>query len=160
MNADPYAAFRDELVAAGLLLPTGVPGLYGRSATYQHIVDGLCRAISRLGAVEHCYEQVTFPPLLNRRVFDRTNYLKSFPDLMGSVHVFRGDERQHAELLSRVEAGENWSELLEPAEVVVCSATCHPVYPLCSGVLPEEGRRFEIHGYCFRHEPSVDPARM
>jgi seryl-tRNA synthetase len=54
-----------------------------------------------------------------------------------------------------------WAELLEPSEVVLCSATCHPIYALCEGkTLPADGQRFEIHGYCFRHEPSPDPARM
>ncbi len=28
------------------------------------------------------------------------------------------------------------------------------------GVLPEGGRRVEVYGYCFRHEPSPDPFRM
>jgi seryl-tRNA synthetase len=31
---------------------------------------------------------------------------------------------------------------------------------LCSGRLPAGGRRFEVFGHCFRHEPSLDPARM
>ena len=37
--------------------------------------------------------------------------------------------------------------MLEPAEVVLCSAACHPVYPLCTdGRLPAGGRRFEVYG--------------
>jgi seryl-tRNA synthetase len=43
---------------------------------------------------------------------------------------------------------------------MLCSASCHPIYPLCSGTVPEDGRRFEVDGWCFRHEPSLDPARM
>ena len=157
---DPYVEFRDELFAAGLLIPTSVPGLYGRSATYQRVADALCSAVTELGREQHHYDMVSFPPVLDRHVFDRTDYVKSFPDLMGSVHVFRGDDRKHAELLRRVEGDGHWSELLDPAEIVLCSATCHPIYELCRGRLPRGGRRFEIHGYCFRHEPSDDPARM
>jgi len=26
--------------------------------------------------------------------------------------------------------------------------------------MPDGGKRFEVHGWCFRHEPSLDPARM
>ncbi len=152
-------AFRESLFGAGLLFPTGVDGLYGRSATYQSIADALCRQATEVGKPQ-TFDAVHFPPILARPVFDQTDYLRSFPDLMGSVHVFRGDDRAHAQLLRRYEAGEDWHALLEPAEVVLCSATCHAVYPLCTGRLPEAGRRFEIHGYCFRHEPSVDPARM
>jgi seryl-tRNA synthetase len=160
MSDDAYVAFRDDLIDAGLLLPTGVEGLYGRSATYQQVVDAFCRIIPQVGG-DRYFEPVHFPPVLARSVFDRTDYLQSFPDLMGSVHVFHGDDRKHAALLREVESDGDWAGLLDPADVVLCSATCHPVYPLCSGrPLPAEGRRFEIHGYCFRHEPSTDPARM
>jgi seryl-tRNA synthetase len=148
----------DELLDAGLLLPTGVEGLYGRSGEYQAVADGLCAMVTRLG--DKRFTPVHFPPILARTVFDRTDYLKSFPDLMGSVHIFRGDDRKHAKLLRAVEEGDDWPSLLEPAEVVLASATCHPVYPLCTGTLPTGGRSFEIHGFCFRHEPSKDPARM
>ncbi len=44
--------------------------------------------------------------------------------------------------------------------MVLCPAACHPLYPTQSGVLPDGGRRFEVYGYCFRHEPSTDPFRM
>jgi len=50
--------------------------------------------------------------------------------------------------------------VLTPTEVVMVSAACHPIYPLCSGRLGPEGRRFEVFGQVFRHEPSLDPARM
>jgi len=159
MTDDPYGAFRDELIGAGLLLSTGVEGLYGRSATYQSVVDAFCRVIPSVGG-DAAFEAVHFPPILARSVFDNTDYLRSFPDLMGSVHVFKGDDRRHAALLREVERDGDWASLLDPADVVLCSATCHPVYPLCTGRLPAEGKRFEIHGYCFRHEPSADPARM
>ncbi len=160
MNVDPYVAFRADLLSAGLLLPTGVDGLYGRSAQYQEIVDAFCSLIPGVAGDAH-FEPVHFPPVIARSVFERTDYVKSFPDLMGSVHVFRGDDRKHAALLREMERDGAWSELLEPSEVALCSATCHPVYALCEGkTLPSEGMRFEIHGYCFRHEPSPDPARM
>jgi seryl-tRNA synthetase len=157
---DAYVAFRDELIDAGLLLPTGVEGLYGRAATYQAVVDAFCRLIPGVGG-DAWFEPVHFPPVLARSVFDRTDYVRSFPDLMGSVHIFRGDDRKHAALLRAVEEDGDWAGLLDPADVVLCSATCHPVYQLCKGErLSAQGRRFEIHGYCFRHEPSTDPARM
>jgi seryl-tRNA synthetase len=34
------------------------------------------------------------------------------------------------------------------------------VYPTVSGTLPPGGRLFDVMSYCFRHEPSLDPARM
>jgi seryl-tRNA synthetase len=153
-----YLEFRDQLVTAGLLIPTAVAGLYGKSALYQQVVEGVHASVTRLAGGR--FQAVFFPPILARSTFDHTGYLGSFPDLMGSVHVFKGNDKDHAELIHRYDDGGNWMEILEPAEVVLCSAACHAVYPLCTGRLPDGGRRFEIHGYCFRHEPSLDPARM
>lgn len=153
------SAFRKELVDAGILVDTGAAGVYGYSSTYQQIVAGLDRLVTSLG--DKRYEQAQFPPVLARRTFDRTGYLDSFPDLMGAVAVFRGGPREHREL-SRRYAGDDatWTDLLEPAEVVLSSAACHPIYPLCTGRLPDGGRRFEVVSWCFRHEPGPDPARM
>lgn len=158
MATDPYNEFRDLLLARGLLWATGAEGVYGYSATYQGIVAAIDRSITKLGC--GAYEAVQFPPILARPTFDRTGYLQSFPDLMGSVHVFRGGDREHRELCERYQDGTSWPELLEPAGVVLSSAACHSLYPLCTGRLPEEGRRYEIQNWCFRHEPSTDPSRM
>jgi seryl-tRNA synthetase len=157
--ADGADGFRARLFEAGLLIDTGVDGLYGRSGEYESIYSGVDALFHRT-MVHDTAVPVSFPPVMARWVFDRTDYLHSFPDLMGSVHTFRGSDRQHAELIRRAEAGEDWSDLLVPADVVVCSATCHPLYPLCTGRLPEDGRRFEVDGYCFRCEPSIDPTRQ
>ena len=102
-----------------------------------------------------------FPPVIPRWLLERTDYLKSFPDLTGSVHTFRGDDKMHARLLALVDAGEDWVEVLEPAEVVLRPAACHPVYPLCTdGPCRPRAGASRCTGWCFRHEPSPDPARM
>jgi seryl-tRNA synthetase len=157
---DSFGSFRRALLDSGLVLDGGVEGLYGRSLAYERIVAGIVGLTSRTGADDGAVA-LHFPPVIPRWLLERTDYLKSFPDLTGSVHTFRGDDKLHARLLALVEAGDDWVEVLEPADVVLRPAACHPVYPLCSdGPLPEEGRRFEVHGWCFRHEPSPDPARM
>jgi len=158
-ESEAYEAFRAQLIGAGLLVGTGVDGLYGKSARYESVVGALDGLITKT-MVDQPAEELAFPPVMARWVFDKTDYLKSFPDLMGSIHTFRGTDRQHAELISRATSGGDWPACLVPAEVVLCSATCHPVYPLCTGTLPEGGRRFEVNGYCFRCEPSIDPVRM
>ena len=76
------------------------------------------------------------------------------------MDVFHGGDAEHAELLRVAEEGGDWSRLLEPSEVAMSSAACHTLYPEFSGTLPEGGRRVELQGYCFRHEPSPDPVRM
>ncbi len=155
----PWSAFRRQLLDAGLLVPTGVDGLYGRSGIYEAIAEAMDRLVLRVGADQGA-TSVRFPPVMPWATFEKNGYLESFPDQMGSVHTFRGDERDHAELLRRTEAHEDRGTMLETTDMVLCPAVCHPLYPTMGGTLPEGGRRVEVYGYCFRHEPSTDPFRM
>jgi len=152
-------SFRESLVRAGIVIETGVDGLYGRSGLYEDIVTAIQGLVTRSGTDQES-TAVHFPPVMPRKVFERTDYLRSFPDLTGSVHTFRGDDRRHIELLALLDAGEDWSSALVPSELVLRPAACHPLYATCAGRMPGGGRRFEVHGWCFRHEPSLDPARM
>jgi seryl-tRNA synthetase len=151
--------FRDKLFAAGVLIPTGIDGVYGRSGAFEDIVTALGSMVTRLSA-DREWTRVRFPPLLARAAFERTDYLRSFPNLIGSVHTFLGDDRMHAQLLALVESGTDWSPALDPAEVVLSSAACHSLYPTLTGTLPASVVRYDLSGFCFRHEPSIDPARM
>jgi seryl-tRNA synthetase len=151
--------FRSELLASGLLVDTGVDGLYGRSGTFEKVVRGVDDLVTSAGTDQRA-SVLHFPAVIARHVLERSGYLRSFPDLLGSVSVFEGGDDLHAELLERLARGGNWAGLLTPSDVALCSAACHPLYPLCSGRLPAGGRRFEVFGHCFRHEPSLDPARM
>ncbi len=157
--SDAYTTFRDELVAHGLLVATGVPGLFGRGAAFERVIERFDDCVTRAGAADHP-EIVRFPPLLNRREFERSEYLKSFPNLCGSVHSFAGGDADHRALLHAVERGADWTGGLVPTEVVLTPAACYPVYPAAAGTLPAQGRLFDVFSYCFRHEPSADPARM
>lgn len=159
MSPDPYERFRAELFEAGLLVDTGVAGLYLRSGTFESIVRGIDQLVSEAGA-DYRAPALHFPLVMARSTFERSDYMRSFPDLMGSIHVFEGGDVEHAQLLQRIEDGLDWADLLAATDVVLCSAACHPLYATCSGKLPEGGMRYEIFGNCFRHEPSVDPARM
>src|SRR5579862_4292672 len=89
---------RDRLIAAHLLYPTGIDGLYGRSATFERIVEGLAALVHRWG-VRRGATEIHLPPVLDRRTFEASGYMRSFPDLAGSVHVFRGGDAEHAELI-------------------------------------------------------------
>jgi len=150
---------RDQLLDSGLLWATGVDGLYGRSAEYQWVVDRVDALVERWGR-DLGATAIHLPPVLARRTFDATGYLQSFPDMAGSVHVFRGGDREHAELVRRVEADDDWAELLTPAEVVLAPACCHGLYPMLRGALVAGGAHYDVRSFCFRHEPSPDPTRM
>lgn len=154
-----YQTYLDELFDAGLLIPSGVPGLYGRSGVFEGVIEAFERYVTRMGA--HLKPEVMrFPPLLNRRDYLRTDHIETFPDLMGSVHSFTGKDRDHIALLQKKEKGEDWTRDLAPTDVMMTPAACYPLYPTATGTLPEGGRTVDLISFVFRHEPSVDPARM
>ncbi len=151
--------FRDALLRHGLLIATGVPGVYGRSGEFEDTVERVDAFVAASGAND-APEVMRFPPIVNRAHFERSGYLKSFPHLAGSVHSFTGDEGAHRELLQAVEEGRDWSAALPHADVVLTPAACYPVYPILAGILPAGGRLVDVMSYCFRHEPSDDAGRM
>jgi seryl-tRNA synthetase len=156
---DEYTKFRDELIDAGHLVPSGVDGIFGKGADFEAIIEGVNRCAYDAGRDMDAVS-LSFPPLLPRTTLERTDYLRAFPNLIGRVHAFTGGDREHRELLALLESGEEWATQLEPTDLALCTATCHPIYPTATGQLPEGGRRYTLFGWNFRHEPSVDPARM
>jgi len=157
--SDLYTDFRARLISDGVLVPMGVDGLYGKGRSFVEVFDGLDRFLTNAGT-DQAAELYRFPPLIPRSSLVRTDYLRSFPDLIGSVHSFCGDDAAHAELLRTVEQGGDWAAALSSTDAVLLPAACYPLYPMVSGALPEGGRVFDVLGTCFRHEPSADPARM
>jgi seryl-tRNA synthetase len=153
------SSFRDQLVAAGILVPTASDGVYGRSAVYEDVVAGIEGLVVAAAATEGT-TSYRFPPVMPRLVLERTGYLSSFPDMIGSVSSFTGDNATHKKLMDLAQSGGEWTALLEPADVSLCPAVCHPLYPTLAGAMPEGGSRYDVSGWCFRHEPSLDPARM
>lgn len=161
LDRDGVNPLRDALVAAGLLIPTGVQGLFGRAEPFERVVEALDAYITRLGADQHA-EVLRFPPAMSRPEFERSEYLKSFPQLAGTVHSFCGGEHEQQRVLQCLERGEDWTADQKPTYVVMTPAACYPVYPIVAqrGALPEQGRIVDVFSYCFRHEPSLDPTRM
>jgi seryl-tRNA synthetase len=154
-----HQAFQKELQDAGLLIPTGVPGLYGRSGVFEDVVEHFDRYVTRMGA-DQSPEVMRFPPLLNRQHYLCTDHIDNFPQLMGSVHSFTGKERDHFQMLETRKKGGDWTTHLAPTDLMMTPATCYPLYPTATGQLPANGRTVDMLSYVFRHEPSVDPARM
>jgi seryl-tRNA synthetase len=159
MASTGTTTLRDDLVAAGILVPTASEGIYGRSAVYEDIVAGLEGLVGGVAASDGA-ASYRFPPVMPRGVLEDSGYLASFPDMIGSVSIFRGGNADHKRLMEAVQEGDGWTSFLEAADVSLCPAVCHPLYPTLRGTLPEGGRRYDVSGWCFRHEPSLDPARM
>jgi seryl-tRNA synthetase len=98
--------------------------------------------------------------VVTRKGYETSEHLKSFPDLVGVLHGFRGTDKDHLALLEKLEKREDWSAGFKATEVVFTPAACYPIYPALSGTLPAGGRRVDVLSYCFRFEPSKDPARQ
>lgn len=158
-TVDEYGALRDALVQAGLLIPSGVRGVYGRSGEFEAISEGLERLITE-AAADLQPEVMRFPPIFNRAHYSRINHLHNFPDLLGSVHAFTGGEKDHRRMAAAFMEGGPWEDELVPAESMLIPAACYPLYPTATGALDAAGRTVDLRSYVFRHEPSDDPARM
>lgn len=152
--------FRRGLFDAGLLVDGGTAGIYHRSFKFEKIIRNLEAHLSAEGHDERL-RQLYFPPVQALSALVGADYLTSFPDLIGAISSFRGSEAELPAFLASVKSGGDWAALLSLDEVALCSAACHSVYPLLAGTtLPAEGILYEVQSYCFRHEPSLDPARM
>ena len=157
--SEKQLAFQESLVNAGILHKSGVKGIYGRGPAFVATFQGLDRFVSDAGQVDNP-EVYRFPAVIPRETLVRTDYLRSFPDLMGSIHGFDGTDRDHAALLKKLDDGGDWADGLPSSDLVLLPAACYPLYPMLEGELPEGGRLFDVLGTCFRREPSDDPARM
>ncbi|MDM7891616.1 amino acid--[acyl-carrier-protein] ligase [Curtobacterium caseinilyticum] len=153
------AELRGRLLADGVLIDLGSPGLYGRTGVFERVSAAVDAAAVRSQADLHA-DVLRFPPVEPLAAFERTDYIASFPDLAASISGFTGDDRTHRALLAARERGERWETFLEPADLMLTPAVCHPVYGLVGDSIPEGGRTFDIVGDSFRREPSLDPMRL
>ena len=132
----------------------GSPGVYGRTALYEDIVERLAALITRHR--EPDTEVMRFPPVMNRGQLERSGYLKSFPNLLGCVCGLHGTESEIDAAVGRFDAGGDWTASLSPADLVLSPAACYPVYPIAAsrGPVPAGGWLFDVAADCFRREPS------
>ncbi len=150
--------FFDDVLDAGLAVPSSAAGVYGWSECFENIVQALIRLLTVSGN-EKAVARLQFPPVLPCDVLHRTGFDQVFPHLPGSIHTFAGDDLEHARLL-RGDPSLNWTTAVTPSDLVLCAAACHPIYPMCSGVLTPPGRHYATLGHCFRHERAPDLGRL
>ena len=140
--------FLDQLFDAGLLFDTGVDGLYGRSGTFENVIKAFDNLVTKFGGADNA-TAIHFPPGIARRLFEKSGYMKSFPQLAGTVHSFMGGESDHCTLLAELETGEDWTSQQEATDVVLTPAACYPLYPTVAkqGMLPANGRLYDLQSY-------------
>jgi seryl-tRNA synthetase len=156
------AEFLADLLEAGLLIDSGVPGVYGRSEDFERVRTAFDGLITAAVAAERP-ERLAFPPVLPRRRIEEIGYLKSFPHLAGSVFAFEGGEEEATAQEELAARHEDWSEFQAATDLVLTPAACYPVYPAIAarGPLAAGGVTVDAGGsYVFRCEPSGDPARL
>jgi seryl-tRNA synthetase len=150
-----------ELIERGLLIESGVPGVYGHGATFEDVRTRLDALVSAEAASRGA-EPLRFPPLLPRRHLELTGYLGSFPHLTGSLYAFEGNEAQATTQADRASRHEDWGDFQTMTDLVLAPAACYPVYPAIAarGAVGPGGLFIDAGGsWVFRHEPSHDPAR-
>jgi hypothetical protein len=86
------ADFYNDLVKHRLIIPGGVQGAFGRGAEFEKVLEAFNALVSRISAGDGA-EFCTFPPVIDRRIIERVDYMDNFPDLCGAVCSFFGNER-------------------------------------------------------------------
>jgi seryl-tRNA synthetase len=152
------------LIEARHLIPSGVPGVYGRGGDYEDVRMRFDAYVTRV-AIEagETPEVLRFTPVLPRKQIEELGYLENFPHLAGSVFSFEGSELEARAMAEVAGAHGDWSEHQHQTELCLTPAVCYPVYPAIArrGVLQAGGVTIDPGGsYAFRHEPSGDPARL
>ncbi|MDO5619077.1 hypothetical protein [Kocuria sp.] len=158
--------FEAQLLEAQWLLPTLGTGVTGTGVAMEAVIRGLEAAarerVDRELPRPTELHAVRFPPVNGRSMLERTDYVASFPQLLGTVDVFDGDTKDHRRLLADREAGLPWDGHMHTSDYALVPAACHPLYAwlgqredaVCDGTV------WAITGDCFRNEPSPDPMRL
>ena len=64
----------EGLVSSGLIIPVGVRGIFGRSAVFEDVLKRFDDYVSSV-AEDDGAEKMLFPPTLDRKVFERSEFL-------------------------------------------------------------------------------------
>jgi seryl-tRNA synthetase len=159
MATDQVQGFYDGLVAHGLLVPTGPLGAFGRGRVFEDVLEAFDALVMR-SAKDEKVESMTFPPVIDKTIIERTGYMDSFPTLCGAIHSFTGTEKESRAISQRIAEGKPWGDTLGQTDVVMNPAACYPFYPTARGTVPPDGRHVTMLAWVYRQEPSLEPTRL
>ncbi|KAA2255914.1 hypothetical protein F0L68_27370 [Solihabitans fulvus] len=140
-------------------LATEVPGVYLSPEPFEAIVNLLRRGIAALSSDEP-FRRLTIPPVIARRTIERAGYVKTFPQLLGTVHSYPGDSKEWGRLAPLVDTGGAWHADQQISDLVLLPAACYPVYATLVGQDLTEPARFAVEATCFRQEATSEAGRL
>ncbi|MFI9804248.1 hypothetical protein ACIHEJ_07735 [Streptomyces sp. NPDC052301] len=144
---------------ARLPLDSAVPGLALFDDTHEALIDALHASIGRFAAAESA-RRIGVPQVISRALLERLGYVESFPQLLGTVYSYEGDDRQWREIVPALRRGEPWTQRHELSDVALLPAVCYHLYPQLAGAELAEPAVFDLTGQCYRHERTTEPGRL
>ena len=151
---------QQELIET-LFRPMGVDGVLARTGRYEAVVRGLEAFIDSRRPAQAAV--LRFPPVMSRKMIERSGYLNSFPNLLGCMCCLTGSEREITGTVASFNAGQSdWTDALAASDLVLSPASCYPIYPMAAqaGPVPRAGLWFDVACDCFRREPSKSIDRL
>jgi seryl-tRNA synthetase len=139
-------------------VPTAAAGVFLGPPAYERLVTTLRSAVDGM-ADAGTEAPLAVPPVIAREVVERAGYVRSFPQLLGTVHSFGGSRREWLRL-SRLVQGGDWHQRQEVTDLVLLPAACYHAYPLLAGTVLPGPRQLCLHGTCFRQEASAEIGRL
>ena len=143
----------------GLPIPTDVAGVYLFPESFEAIIALLRRGIAAMAADEP-FRRLAIPPVISRRAIEHAGYVKTFPQLLGTVHSYGGTSKQWGRLSPLIEEGGEWHTDQRISDVVLLPAACYPVYASLSGRTLTGPAKFAVDANCFRQEATSEIGRL
>jgi seryl-tRNA synthetase len=141
--------------------PTAVPGVALLPAGFEELVTDLRRSIDALADDEDGdIVALTATPVIPRATIERAGYVADFPNMIGTVHTFQGNEKEWLKLRPLARSGGDWLTEQRPTDVVLSPAACYHVYPTIADSRIDGPRRFRVECYCYRHEATHEVGRL
>ncbi|HEY3870662.1 MAG TPA: hypothetical protein VGM10_20030 [Actinocrinis sp.] len=159
MPTTPVTPIRSADPGDARPLPTAVPGVYIYTEAFESVIAGLRRAIAGLAADEP-FLKLALPPVISRAAIERAGYVKSFPNLLGTVHSFAGTEAEWRELAPHAVEGGAWHAQQTISDLVLPPAACYSTYAALEGQALDAPARFAVEAPCFRQEATGETGRL
>ncbi|MEO3777816.1 aminoacyl--tRNA ligase-related protein [Micromonospora sp. B11E3] len=145
---------------AASLIPTEVSGVGVLNSAFEAVVDALRSSLLGFAEPEDT-QAFHVPPVISRALLERLGYVDAFPNLLGTLHTFVGDNRRwRAIQAARLADGAPWHSEQTISDVVALPATCYHLYPLVADQTLAQPVTMTAEASCYRHEGSSELGRL